>query len=96
MSPVREMILSLTDVEAYIERLESKYGVTTSEFLADRSSVEGKIEEDDIFKWEIYIAHRRELRRINEGLRHAYLSNVTLQDSQPKSPTLEDQFLLAA
>ena len=91
---MREVILSLTDVEAYIQRLESKYKITTSEFLQNRDAHEGRIEEDDVFKWEIYIAHRRELRRVNEELRHDYLSNMTSQD--PKSPTPEDQLALAA
>jgi hypothetical protein len=93
---MREVILSLTDVEAYIQRLESKYGITTSEFLANRNAYEGRIEEDDVFKWEIYIAHGRELRRVNEELRQDYLSSMTPQDSHPKSPTPEDQLALAA
>jgi hypothetical protein len=93
---MREVILSLNDVEAYIQRLESKYGITTSEFLQDRDIHEGRIEEDDIFKWEIYIAHRRELRRVNEALRQDYLSRMTSPESHPKSPTPEDQLALAA
>jgi hypothetical protein len=93
---MREVILSLTDVEAYIQRLESKYGTTTSEFLQNRDVYEGRIEEDDVFKWEIYIAHRRELRRVNEELRQDYLSRMTSQESHPKSPTPEDQLALAA
>lgn len=94
--PIREVILSLADVETYIQKLESKYGLTTADFLANREQIEARIDEDDVFKWEIYIAHRRELCRINEELRQDYLSNVNWQQPAAKVPDPDDQLALAA
>ena len=92
----KDIFISLPELETLIQGLEEKYGISTAEFLASRDEFCQQIEEDDVFKWEAYMAHRHELRRSNEAVRHVYLSQLTLQEDNLKAPAPEDQFDLAA
>lgn len=92
----QDIFISLPELDALIQALEERYGISTAEFIARRDECAEYIEEDDVFKWDAFIAHQRELRRTNEQVRDTYLSNLKLQDNRPDSPAPEDKVLLAA
>ena len=92
----REVFLSLRDVELLIRGLEEKYGIPTADFLRNET-LRSTIPEDDVFRWEAFVDHRRELRSIDDALHRRYLSRLThADDASSKVPTPEDQILLAA
>lgn len=72
---LQENFITLEEVENYIFRFEKRYGLSTSDFLKDQTARAG-IPEDDASKWEAYIDHRQELRRINDETRREYLSEL--------------------
>jgi len=84
----------MTEVTAFIQKLEEKYGFSTEDFFAD-ASLKTRVTEDDAFQWEAFSDHRRELTRIEEEVRREYLSKVTSPQGS-KSPSPEDQIRLAA
>ena len=94
--PIQEMYLGLPELESLIQGLEQKYGFSTADFFTERETCRSQMQEDDIFKWEAFVSHRSQLRRINDEVRSDYLSTLKLQDNEGKSPTPEDQVLLAA
>lgn len=96
MQPSRETILTLMDVENLVRSYEEKYDLTTAEFLRN-DEARARIPEDDVFKWEAYIDHRRALRERHDSLHRLYLANL-VQDPEKASETLtpERQVLLAA
>jgi hypothetical protein len=89
MSPVREQVLTLLEVEALIHKFEEKYQVSTTEFL---TSVElrAKMLDDEVFQWEAFNAHRDELERAAEEVRSDYLKHVkkSHEDSRPANNNL--------
>ncbi len=91
---MQEISLGLPELDALITGLEEKYRMTTFDFFAGGEESLSGIEEDDIFKWEAYASLRLELRRTNAEVSSDYLSQVKLRAS--KSPTADDQVLLAA
>ncbi len=95
MSPIREVCLSLTELDGLIQALEEKHGVLTADFLLD-ADLRSRLPEDDVFQWEAFLAHKRELERNQETLRTAYLSNVTQAPSENASTKAEQNLALAA
>ncbi len=75
MSPVREVCLSLNDVEDMIVFFERKHGVSSADFFRD-DEIRGQIPEDDIFRWDALIYHRLALRDSNQEVRSAYLAQL--------------------
>ena len=96
MLPTHEEFLSIFEVEDHIRRFEEKYKATTVEFLRN-ADLRATFEEDDIFQWEAFEAHREELVRVGEEIRAAYLSSVgKMCEGGPGIPADEKQCLLAA
>ncbi len=91
---MQELSLGLPELDALIQGLEQKYGISTLDFFSGGEESISGIEEDDIFKWEAYTSLRLELRRTNTEVSSDYLSQLKLRAS--KTPTPEDQILLAA
>jgi hypothetical protein len=94
--PIQEILVGLPELETLIQGLEQKYGFSTTAFYTERESCLDQMEEDDIFRWDMYVSQRRELRRVNDEVKNDYLSTLKFQNSEGKSPTPEDQVLLAA
>ena len=94
MSPVREVCLSLTEVDNLIRSLEQKHGTLTADFLLD-ADLRSRLPEDDVFQWEAFFAHKRELERNEETLRTGYLDKVT-QLSENDTTTPNNNLALAA
>lgn len=90
---LQENYVTLEEVENYIFRFEKRYGVSTSDYLKDQT-VRSRIPEDDAFKWEAYIDHRRELQRISDETRREYLSGLRDSKSRDNDPAAD--LLLAA
>lgn len=94
--PSREILLSLREVEAQIAYFEQKYGITTADFLRSEG-LEENIPEDDAFKWEAFVDHRRELKHWDEKVHRQYLSSLSRNENEPTgAPSPEDQLALAA
>ncbi len=86
MPAFREIVLTLPDLEASIRRLEEKYRISTLDFFRD-PTLRSDISEDDVFEWEVFVEHRRELRELSEELRRVYISSLTKSDrSDRRSP----------
>jgi hypothetical protein len=94
---LKEICLTLPEVETFIRSLEEKYELSTVEFLRDPASKE-KVSEDDIFEWEAYVDHRRELRLIEEDVRRKYIQCLSQSSKATTSdrPSTADQLALAA
>ena len=75
MSPVREQVLTLVEVEAMLHKFEQKFGMSTTEFLMNPDRHAAMLD-DDVFQWEAFHAHRDELERVAEEVRSAYLGSV--------------------
>jgi len=84
MSPVREQILSLVEVEAVLHKFEEKYNVSTTEFLT-RPELRSALIDDDVFQWEAFHAHRDELERLAEQVRSVYLGSLTKCDEDTRN-----------
>jgi hypothetical protein len=89
MSPVREQVLTLLEVEALIHKFEEKYQVSTTEFLTS-IELRAKMLDDEVFQWEAFNAHRDELERAAEEVRSDYLKHVkkSQEDSRPANNNL--------
>ena len=75
MSPIREQVLTLLEVEELIHKFEEKYGVSTTEFLTN-TALRATMFEDEVFQWEAFNAHRDELERAAEEVRSDYLKHL--------------------
>jgi len=84
MSPIREQVLTLLEVEEIIHRFEEKYKVSTTEFLSN-AELRSNIIDDDVFQWEAFNAHRDELERAAEEVRSDYLRHVKQDLGQSRS-----------
>lgn len=93
MSPSREFFLSLNDVEEMILCLEHKYAISSAEFFGN-SELRARVPEDDVFRWEALIDHRRALKEAYEEVHRGYLT--TLDHSAEKQQISADEPLLAA
>lgn len=92
----REVFLTLADVENSIRTYERKYGVSSAQFLQDQN-LRTAMPEDDIFKWEAFLDHKRALREFHEELHREYLKQLSQPtEERAKGPTPDDQVLLAA
>jgi hypothetical protein len=91
---MQELYLGLPELDNLIQGLEQKYGISTASFVSGGEESLPDIEEDDIFKWEAYVSLRSELLRVNNEVTSDYLAQLKVRAS--KSPTPEDQLLLAA
>jgi hypothetical protein len=79
MSPVREQVLTLLEVEALIHKFEEKYQVSTTEFLTN-TTLRSQMLDDEVFQWEAFNAHRDELERSAEEVRSDYLKHLKTSD----------------
>jgi hypothetical protein len=75
MSPIREVCLSLNDVEEMISAFEHKYGVLSPDFF-NNTKIKQELPEDDVFEWEALIYHRAALRATSEQVQSVYLSRL--------------------
>lgn len=94
MSPVREVRLSLNDVEEMILAFERKYGISSTEFFRDEE-VRQQLPEDDVFQWDAMIYHRLALKETYQEVHSAYLSQLD-QSSHEIRPDKEQQVELLA
>lgn len=91
---IKEVVLSINDVENALDAFERKYRVPSNQFLVDQKLRE-TMSEDEIFQWESYIDHRNELLDMNREMHHEYLHQVTLVGDDTVNPK-EKQLALAA
>jgi hypothetical protein len=76
MSPIREVCLSLNDVEQMISGLEDKYTLSSADFFRDEKS-RLRIPEDDVFHWQALVDHRRALKESYQEVRTGYLARLS-------------------
>jgi hypothetical protein len=95
MSPIQEEFLSLIEVDDQISGFERKYGVSSNEFLRD-SDLRSRIPEDDVFQWDAFIAHRVEIRRVDDETRRGYLEKVVHTSGESCDPARNTELALAA
>jgi hypothetical protein len=93
MSPIREQVLTLLEVEELIHKFEEKYQVSTTEFLMN-TALRANMFDDEVFQWEAFNAHRDELERAAEEVRSDYLKH--LKKSFEESRTANNNLALAA
>jgi hypothetical protein len=93
MSPIREQVLTLLEIEAIIHKFEEKYKVSTTEFLTN-AELRSTLLDDEVFQWEAFHAHRDELERAAEEVRSDYLKH--LKKSDEESRTVNNNLALAA
>jgi hypothetical protein len=93
MSPIREQVLTLLEVEELIHKFEEKYKVSTTEFLTN-TALRSEMFDDEVFQWEAFNAHRDELERAAEEVRSEYLKH--LKKSFEDSRTPDNNLALAA
>jgi hypothetical protein len=93
MSPVREQVLTLLEVEALIHKFEERYQVSTTEFLTN-AAMRAEMLDDEVFQWEAFNAHRDELERAAEEVRSDYLKH--LKTSGKVSRAANNNLALAA
>lgn len=95
MSPIREVYLSLNDVEAMIVALELKYKVSSPEFFGS-DEIKQRLPEDDVFHWEALIYHRAALKEASQAVQSDYLSNLSQASHDARIEKEHQQELLAA
>jgi hypothetical protein len=76
MSPIREVYLSLNDVEQMILGLEGKYTLSSADFFRDEKSRE-RVPEDDAFRWQALVDHRRALKESYQEVHTGYLATLS-------------------
>jgi len=86
MSPVREQVLTLLEIEELIHKFEEKYKISTTEFLRN-TELRAQMLDDDVFQWEAFNAHRDELERAAEEVRNEYLKHLKKSYEDPRSAT---------
>jgi hypothetical protein len=89
----RTIVLTLSDIEEAIGRLEQKYGTKSLNFLLD-GETRALVSEDDIFEWEALLDHRNQLKEFQEDLHRKYLSRRAGSAKRVNDPDAE--VLLAA
>jgi hypothetical protein len=89
MSPIREQVLTLLEVEELLHKFEEKYQISTTAFLTN-SEFRSTLLDDEVFQWEAFHAHRDELERVAEEVRGDYLKHVkkSSEDSRPANNNL--------
>ena len=92
--PIREVQLSLNDVEEMILGFERKYGLSSPDFFGS-PDVKAALPEDDVFRWEALIYHRSALKETYQEVQGGYLSNLG-RSSEEERADRENQELLAA
>lgn len=95
MSAIREVYLSLREVEDYVRRFEEKYKMSSAEFLRNAEQ-HTEVSEDDVFQWEAFIDHRRELRSIDEQVHRHYLKTLKHAPRETGRPSGFVQVCVAA
>jgi hypothetical protein len=95
MSPIREVYLSLNDVETMIVALEAKYCASSPEFFSS-DEIKQRVPEDDIFHWEALIYQRAALREASQVVQSGYLSNLGQASNDVRIEKESQQELLAA
>lgn len=93
---LREIFLTLAEVDSMIRVFEARFKISSAELLCNEEA-QATIPEDDLFKWEAYLDHRRELLRVHEQVHRNYLAALSQpQEGAAKTETPEDLLLLAA
>ena len=95
MTPVRDVCLTLNDVEEMILAFERQYGMSSAEFFRDEGARRA-LPEDDVFRWEALIDHRLALRDSYQIVRAEYLTRLTHSSETAARSEMENQELLAA
>lgn len=93
--PIREVFLSLNDVEEKILGFERKYSVLSPEFFAN-DEIKRRLPEDDVFEWESLIYHRAALKETYQAVQSVYLSKLGQSSGEPRADKEAQQELLAA
>ena len=95
MSPIREVFLSLNDVEEMITGFERKYGLSSTEFFRDEE-VRQQLPEDDVFHWDALIYHRLALKETYQEVHSAYLNQLDQSSEEVRPDKEQKEELLAA
>jgi hypothetical protein len=95
MSPIREVFLSLNDVEEMILGFERKYGLSSAEFFRDEE-VRERLPEDDVFRWDALIYHRLALKESYQEVRCTYLTQLGQSSGEVRLDKENQEELLAA
>jgi hypothetical protein len=95
MSPIREVFLSLNDVDEQIAAFERKYGLSSGEFFRDEE-VREQISEDDVFHWDALIYHRLALRESYQEVHSGYLATLSQSTGEVRPDKEHQKELLAA
>ena len=92
--PIREVCLSLNDVEEMILGFERKYGLSSPDFFGN-PDVKQQLPEDDVFRWEALIYHRSALKETYQEVQSGYLTHLGQSPEEARADK-ETQELLAA
>jgi hypothetical protein len=95
MSPIREVSLSLNDVEEMILGFERKYGLSSPDFFGSQEAKQ-RLPEDDVFRWEALIYHRSALKETNQEVHSAYLTHLSQSPGEVRPDKENQKELLAA
>jgi hypothetical protein len=92
---IKELYLSLREVEAYICEFEEKYNISSADFLCN-DNPHIQVSEDDAFQWEAFIAQRRELQSLDRQTHRNYLSTLGHRPRKMRRPANFEQACFAA
>ena len=95
VSIIREVYLSLREVEDYIRKFEEKYQISSADFLRG-AELRAQIPEDDIFQWEAFIDHRAAQRSVEEQLHREYLKTLKRESRESRTRSRFEQDCVAA
>jgi hypothetical protein len=92
----KEIILSISDVEAVLSSFEKKYNISSNKFMSD-PAVREPMPEDDVFEWMAFIDHRNALQEMDQEMHREYLRKVSApSDEDSNFPKALSKLALAA
>lgn len=92
--PIREVHLSLNDVEEMILGFEHKYGLSSPDFFGS-PEVKRQLPEDDAFRWEALIYHRAALKETYQQVQSGYLTNLGRSSEEERADRVTQELLAA-
>ena len=95
VSAIREVYLSLREVDNYVCAFEEKYKMSSAEFLRN-TNPNIEVSEDDAFEWEAFITQRRELQSLDKEVHREYLNALERHPRKVRKATDFEQVCFAA
>jgi hypothetical protein len=90
---MKEIVLTLQDVQNVLDRFEKIYEFSTEDFIGD-SELQARVQPDDFFEWTAMADHRADL--LEQAPLAQYLKELYSPERCEKKPIDEQQLALAA